>query len=481
MSRRNKKKNNPFAAILLGPALGFVAVTALWHNEGRFDYYKAAKATMPIESLGSGEEDGTVSVTGVMDQELTLDGDYVDSFQGYLTVRRSAQIYAWDEDRDSDGDVSYHLEWSSQVESISRNDSVNQRLRSRTIAPDEYRVGDWLVEGDKLDFVDSRESIPPTDLTLSKQGNEVELSPEDGYFYLRKGQPRNLGDERLHYSGIPVSHTATYFGIIRGDRGVAHVAEVKEGFIAELIHDTGLLHHLAAGEREQALKAMKASLARLKWIVRVVGTLGTIVAYLILFSGLFSILLHIPFVNRIAEFGIMVASLILGLLTSFMTILTSYMINHPLVLVGILGVVIGIVLYSLNRRKQARASAHEALVREFGHEPSSRELAERQFTGMARVALADNQLDDKENKFLRIWAVKRGLSGDDVDRLLAFAKLETAEAKVGSEKDLTLLIQLALADQDLSPFELKKLYQAGQQLGYSRRKVMAMVTQSQHA
>ena len=87
MSNR-RKKQSPFAAILMGPALGFVAVTALWHNEGRFDYYKAARATTPVEAPGSGGESGTVSITGWMDQDLTLAGDYVESFQGYLAVSR---------------------------------------------------------------------------------------------------------------------------------------------------------------------------------------------------------------------------------------------------------------------------------------------------------------------------------------------------------------------------------------------------------
>ncbi|MEM7356352.1 MAG: TMEM43 family protein [Acidobacteriota bacterium] len=476
-----RKKNNPLAGILFGPALGFFAVTALWHNEGRFDYYKAAKATTPIGIDGSYEAGETISLTGAMDQALTLEGDYVDSFTGYLTVRRSAEIYAWEENKDSDGDVTYRLDWNSSVESISRNDGVEQLLRSNTFTPAEYWVGDWLVESDRLDFVDPRQSISPGDLALSADGDELELRSEDSYFYLRKGEPKNLGDERVGYSGIPVPELATYFGAMQDERGVAHVAEVKTSWVSGLIQDTGLLHHLAAGDRETALAAVKADLARLKWIVRAIGTVAVILAYLILFSGLFSLLLHIPLINRVAELGILVVSLILGVVTSGLTIVSSYLIHHPVVLLGILGSIVGLVIYVRRRRQQTRVVAREGLTRTLGHEPSERELAERQLVFMAGIAVADGQLDSREEKLLQTWAEDRGLSGDDVARLLTTAKSETADTGVRTQEDLTLLIQLALADEDLSQLELKKLYQAGQQLGYSKGKVRHLVTRAQAA
>ena len=474
MSQR-KKKQNPFAAILMGPAIGFVAVMALWHNEGRFDYYKAAKATTPIEAMGLDGEGRTVSITGWMDQDLTFAGDYVESFRGYLVVGRYAEIYSWEKDTDSDGDVTWSLGWHSYVESNSRNSGVAQQLGSRTIQLDEYMVGDWNVDGDRLDFIDSRQPIPPSELSLSVAGRELELRPEGEYFFLRKGIAEELGDERVRYSGVPVPASATYFGLLRADRGVAHVAEVKTGWVHQLIGDTGLLHHLAAGDREVALQAMKADLARVKWLIRILGTLGAILAYLVFFSAFFRILMYVPVINRIAELGILLVSLILGLVTACLTIVTSYAIHHPLLPVTILGAVVALVLYSRRRGRRAQAGAREALAREFGHPLSERELAERQFVGMAQVAMADRQLDKKEEETLHKWAAQRGFSEDDVTRLLASAERETAETGVGDEQHLATLIQLALADGNVSAYELKKLFQAGKQLGRSPKEVRMMV------
>lgn len=118
------------------------------------------------------------------------------------------------------------------------------------------------------------------------------------------------------------------------------------------------------------------------------------------------------------------------------------------------------------------------MAREVGHPLSERELAERQLVGMARVAMADQKMDEKEAKFLRKWASQRGLSEDDVGRLLASAEQETAEAVLGGEQNLGMLIQLALADGDVSAYELKKLFQAGRQLGHSPKEVRLMVVEA---
>ena len=81
----------------------------------------------------------------------------------------------------------------------------------------------------------------------------------------------SLGNERLIYTGMPVPRTATYFGKYNGSSGVPHQAQVKDGWIDGLIGDTGILHHLGAGEREIALSTMNVHITRLNWIGRTAG------------------------------------------------------------------------------------------------------------------------------------------------------------------------------------------------------------------
>ncbi|MCP3959670.1 MAG: hypothetical protein GY719_17615 [bacterium] len=100
-------------------------------------------------------------------------------------------------------------------------------------------------------------------------------------------------------------------------------------------------------------------------------------------EGRIRILMHVPVIGRIAELGLLLASLVLGLVTAFLAIVASYLIHHPLILVAMLGAVVALVLYSCRKGRRAQAGAREALTREFGHQLSQRELAERQLVGMA--------------------------------------------------------------------------------------------------
>ena len=106
-SREEKKSGG----LLFGPILICIAIAAMWKNEGRFDYHLAAKATDPITELAAAEEGQLVSYTEAMDLELLITGGYVDSFKGYLNVKRYAENYCWDRTEDDEGHVTWNKRW----------------------------------------------------------------------------------------------------------------------------------------------------------------------------------------------------------------------------------------------------------------------------------------------------------------------------------------------------------------------------------
>ena len=116
-----EKKDSKWLGLMIGPLISCCAVVALWKNETRFDYHRAAAATDSVQSPRDATNGQLISLTGPMDQSLTIQGTYVDSFTGYLQVRRVAEIYAWDREEDSDDGVTWTLRWMSSVEGNSRN------------------------------------------------------------------------------------------------------------------------------------------------------------------------------------------------------------------------------------------------------------------------------------------------------------------------------------------------------------------------
>lgn len=463
-----KKKGNPiiFGAILLGGA-----VAGIWKNEHRFDYHKAAEATphhTSYEELEDSPEESLFSFTGKMDQKLKLKGDYVQPIQGYLKITQIAEIYAWERRKD-DNKVKWSKRWTSNLQSNEKNKELElkKKLKFKNISPPRYKVGPLPIDADDIQFVDKKEDISTSTLTLTKSAKKLPLKPMGRYFYLPKrgGTLENpaLGDERVSYVGLPVPKVATYFGKLEEGVAVAHQAEVKEGIISSLIQDEGILHHLVAGEREVALASIKSHLLRLKKIVRIAGVIAAGLGGLFLFAGLTRFLIFIPgigpalnMVSGWIGFGLGVS---IALVTMALAILTS----NPLILtLIIIPLVVGI-FFLIKNAKKKRTLVRESLARDLGYTPSEEELREQEYIGLYQLLASDGVLTKKEEKRLKKLQTRNRLSDEKVAALREQATADFSSQS--QETRLDTLIRYSLADGAIDRAEMTALKQVAQKLG----------------
>ncbi|EIC23514.1 TMEM43 family protein [Thiorhodovibrio frisius] len=469
-------KKNRWAGLLLGPAIVFIGLGAIWKNETRFDYHQAAQQTQSVQSPRDLVSEQRFSYTGNMDQGLVMDGDYVETFTGYLMVRRSAEIYAWDKDTDSDDHVTWTRRWMSSVESNSRNQGIRQQLSSRTFTLAQYDLGDLAINGARIEFVDKTVEISPQDLQVTHSA----LQDQGGYLYLSKGQSDNLGDERVRYTGIPVPATATYFGKAAAGRGVADTSQARTGMINDLIQDSGILHHLVAGERETALATMAAHISRLKWIVRGLASVAVILGFNIFFSTILGVLYSVPVIGNIARSGAFVLSLVLGIPLILITMLGGFFLANPLVPAVLAALLIVGIIALRQRKKQTRKAVYQDLQTQYGPQLETLDMTELEFIELAKLVFADGQFDPKEEKFLRDWSRKQGWNDAHFATMLAKAKdMGSAgpPSRIASEEHLKTLIRLALADGNLSREELKSIEHAGKRLGYDQKRIARLTQQ----
>ncbi|MEL7500306.1 MAG: TMEM43 family protein [Planctomycetota bacterium] len=474
MSRQ--KKNGGCFGILIGPGIAFFALVAIWKNEARFDYHRAAARTPEVAQLENASEDQRLSHTGPMDQSLTMPAGYVESFSGYLKVWRTAEIYAWDKDTDSDNHTTWNKEWMSSVESNSRNRGIKQTLASKNFIPERFQVGDLSIDAEMIEFVDSSQQILPKQLELTRQGLRV----EGKYFYLRKNQASNLGDERVSYSGIPVPATATYFGKYSGGIAVADTTNMRTGFINQLIQDTGILHHLVAGDRTTALATMKAYIGRLKWIIRGIGTAAVVLGMFIMFASMFGFLFHIPIIGRIAESGSFLLALAIGLPLAIVTMVASYFVAHPMILVAIIAIIIAALYLMRRRAKKTQDAVQSDLYQRYGHTLQPLEVKELEFVELAKLAMSDAQLGSDEEKFLREWASNHKWDDAKFDQMLQRAKDEEhadGASEVSNDEHLMNLIRLALADGMVSAFEIRAIRTTARRVGYDDKTIDDLTNQ----
>lgn len=510
MARRDR--GSRWIGLLVGPILLVGALTALWKNETRFDYSQAAAGTTAITAPADTASGEVISLTGDMDQQLTYAGEYVESLTGYLTVSREAEIYAWKKSTDSNDNTTWELKWMNYPQSNHRNSGVRQQLSSSQFFPDEYRVGELTIDRKLIEFVDDSQTIEPSTLTLSATGRSRGLHQEENerktnvpagkhvrpavgdeffkslnktiastphvYFYLRKGKADALGDERVRYVGIPVPSPATYFGKLESARGVADQTHRRTGFINHVISDSGVLHHIVGGERDVALSTMQAHIGRLKWVVRGIGTGCVVFGWLLFCWAGVRFLLHIPFIGGIAATGSWLLALGMGLPLAICTIIAGYLVSHPLILIVIVALVVGAIVFVRNRGRSSQRTLKSELDIEHGHELGADELKELEFIELATLAQYDSRFSAGEEKFLQRFAKRNGWNKAKYDEMFerAQSSFTSATDRASSDKHLTNLVRLAMADGQMSSRELRAIRDVGKRLGYDRTGIRAIIS-----
>ena len=454
------------AKIIVGPILIIVSVFCLWANEGRFDYHSAAVKARVLVDIGSGQSSSAIAYTGAL-RPVSFAGDYVSRFENYLTVERVAEIYCWKR-RKSDGVTHWSRGWSSRVRSNSRNRGLIQELSDRQLKAESYQVAGLDISPQDLHFADDRETLSPNSFILSSEGKSVGLRPYQRYLYYRKHQGDDdvIGDERLRYVAVPAADIATYFGSIPDQVGEAKVFVKKSGMISNLIKDNGILHHVVNGDRDAALRTLKRDIRRLRWTVRGGGILGCIVGIFLALEPLIHLVMGIPLLGRLVHGGVLIVSIVLGLLLSLATITVAWLVHHPGIAILAVSVVLGLGVWLLAWRKRASANASVVLNRlenaQFSVSPGSRETLinrpEHVFQHLVKIAVSDGQFDKTENAFLANWARERHFPDKRIESLFDDAKTDRGIHPVeATREDLYYLISLSLADGHLCTSELKRL------------------------
>jgi len=509
----SRKKNSKLASILIGPILVFSGIMALWENEGRFNYYQAAKETIAVISPNdyTGEP---VSYTGNLDTEIPIDGEYVEKFDSFHVVERSAQIYSWEESTDSDNRTTWSKGWHSRLENNSRNRGLQQRLSSKDLYPSHYLLGDMQITPSRIHFVDDWLDIPISTVELSSQGHQLGLETQGDYLYLDKGDGSDLGDERVSYEGIPNASTATYFGVVSDYQGVGKQFEVNTGFISMLIQNDGILHHLVNGEREEALEKIRSDFVRVMWITRIAGTVAIVFGIFIFLSSFMSLLYRIPYVGNMIESGVFLISLVIGLPIALFVILAGLIINNPLTVALPLAIVIGGIVYLLRRSRRTKKNAKKLLstrlanqkstssaivpppppnftakpvlpsppgspaptqVRAKNIEESTYTAIEQTFIHLAMMALAEGGLDKKENKLLINYGKDNGIKPLRMKELFAQVKTGEIKSEPGTRSDIELLALMALVDGELSKSEWNMLVKFAEKIEISAKEVELLI------
>ncbi|WP_145348442.1 TMEM43 family protein [Rosistilla ulvae] len=490
--------------LLTGTVLVLLALIILWRNETRFNLYRAAAATSEVASLDAVSSGSLISWTGPMDPGLTIPGEFIDRFNGFLAVSRKTDIYCWRRKtysgrRGTIWDVwhgrverkrgllgrryVWRLGWSTKLNNNRRNQEIERRCKPKEMLAAEYRIGALPIESRSIQFSGSHQAINPRSLRLSETGSQLGMAVRMPVFYLSKGEQDRAGDERVRYTGIVAPRVATYFGKLQAGRGVAHRFEPPAGLLYQIFADPGTLHLIVAGDRATALASLRLNGQMQTWTTRGLGTALFVLGVYVLIGWMTGFLFHLPTLRWVAESGRFVSALVIGLPVAILVMAAAYLIAHPWLLVVIaigIAAAIGRLWW---RARSSQQALQRDLTRQYGHPLEAGELKDLEFLQLAQLAISHEGIHQDESKVMRKWAKKHRWNQEKYDSMIARArdKHDKARSAPPSETQLCNLIRLAMADGTLAIHEMQSILKVSEQLGYDRRTIETIVKRLQRS
>ena len=106
----------------------------------------------------------------------------------------------------------------------------------------------------------------------------------------------------------------------------------------------------------------------LVWILRLVGVIGVILGRKMMFSVLPTLFKFLPFLGNVVQFGVNIVCGVIGLAWALTVIAIAWLYYRPLIGIGLL-LIVGGLIYFFSKRGKAKKAEEEAHKNEAQPEP----------------------------------------------------------------------------------------------------------------
>jgi hypothetical protein len=338
---------NSFIAAVLGVLLFFGSFFVLWFNEGRINLATTAQRSVAMDSASlHAELDGKlVAATGQLASGEELgDGELLEP-GSYLQVMRRVEMYAWEEDKQTtshkeiggstrnETTYTYRTEWTASPASSSSfkvpngHSNPSLPLQGTTQTASALTLGAYSVDPGALTFPDARPLSLDADTV---QESQYALSGD--YLLSRREALTNpkVGDLRISYQVVPSPIKVTLFGMPQGDRLAAY--QVKG--------DT-MLYRAFDSDRATAIKTLDTEYRQALWLFRGLGFLMMWFGLMMAFGPITAVFNILPIAGSASGCLIGVASFVVALVLSAVTVLISLIFHNLILLIIVLALIVG--------------------------------------------------------------------------------------------------------------------------------------------
>ena len=356
---------NSFLGLVVGPIFIILAIALLWWNEGRairaiVGLNEAAGHVTEAQASGPSPTNNNklVHVVGTATAQSPIQDKEVGiTFTGQVNVSRTAEMYQWKEDKETEQGggttYDYSLVWSDLPIDSSKFDYPGNHenpkempFRSSRWSADDAKLGGWKLNADTLDRIAQAEVLKPdAPAGWTRSG--------DDYY---RGDPAapEIGDLRVRYEGLPSGATISVLAQQSGHSFVVFTTTSGYEVLAAAIGD-----HSAA----ELIERQRASEALTTWALRGMGTVLMFVGFVAFLAPLSNMANLVPMLAAFVRGAIGIASLALALPLSILVIALAWLAYRPLIAAGLflLAVAAGYALWGWREKRRSQQPAETGL------------------------------------------------------------------------------------------------------------------------
>lgn len=385
------KLTGSIQGILFGIVLFVVSIGLLYWNEGRVDLSGIADKALTISPTQQSQEaqEQLISLSGKIETDDLLGDTYLQP-GNYIAVRRTVEMYAWEESSqtqpkttdgenyiDVDGSESgsgtteektyvYNKIWTSSPKDSSKfkfpaqHQNPQKPLADSTVTVGNAKIGLYSVDVEKaqlpsLEDVSLNEGNTVLDEGVLTEDEETEdgmayyadfadIAPtleNDTYIFKGFGtlDAPEVGDIRIRYSALPADQEVTVFGQLNGTSITPYIGEKNSK-----------LYRIFSGTRDESLSQMSTEHTQSTWGLRILGFILMWVSLGMLLGPISAVLDFVPLVGSISRSAIGIATFIVAAILSTVVVWISMVLHNIVALIIAIIVIVGGVLLFLKQK-----------------------------------------------------------------------------------------------------------------------------------
>ncbi|MDJ0755582.1 MAG: TMEM43 family protein [Ardenticatenaceae bacterium] len=326
--------------VLIGIGLFFGAFYLLWTNEGRVDLSKITRDSIAIngETVDPAHEGQLVALTARLTANTSLDDSpYLRSGE-YLQLERTAEMYAWEEEEETDDDgnvtgYSYSREWTSSPENSASFNNPNGHFNPPMDIQYKLHTVETIQAGRFSFNTQNAFLMHPEPLPLNREMTIDNRDIFDDFIYIGDGTLSDpvVGDIRLSYTAYPANEMGTVFGSQNGSQITTY----------RHTDDETIIFRAYQMDRETAIQDMRNEYLTNLWLTRLGGMAMMWVGLMLILGPINALLGFIPVLGRLGRMLIAVVTFVVALVLSATTIIISAILHNLIALIIICIILIG--------------------------------------------------------------------------------------------------------------------------------------------